>query len=117
MLRGGPGDIPLVHTLYDIYVLWNTVITKFPKTQRYTLGETCSRYLLDVLELVLAASSTNNLVTKTDKLKLASPKIDTLKLLIRLCKDCDCLTNQQYLKTESMILETGKQLGAWLRDI
>jgi len=116
LLHGGPGDIPIVHTLYDTYVLWNEVLEKFPKLQRYTLGESCSRYLLTTLELLLAAAALANQAEKMIKLKEASAKVDTAKLLIRLCKDCKCMTNVQYLKTESKLIDVGKMLGGWIKS-
>lgn len=117
LLNGGPGDIPIVHTLYDAYVLWSEVMEKFPKPQRYTLGETCSKYLLSTLELLLGAATTAVPAEKSARLKEASAKIDTAKLLVRLCKDCKCVTNVQYLKTESKLVDAGKMLGGWMKSV
>ena len=90
---------------------------KFPKPQRYTLGETCSRYLLSTLELVLAAASASEPTEKSERLKDASAKTDTMKLLVRLCKDCNCITNIQYLQVESKLIDAGKMLGGWIKSI
>lgn len=117
MLRGGPGDVPIIHTLYDAYAAWNQILLKFPKAQRYTLGEACSRHLLTVIELLLAAASTNEPLEKYGKHREASAKIDTLKLLIRLSKDCGCLTNVQYLKIEAQLYDAGKMLGGWMKSL
>lgn len=117
LLNGGPGDIPIVHTLYDAYVLWNEVMKKFPKPQRYTLGETCSRYLLSILELLLGAAATSIPTEKLVRLKEASAKVDTTKLLVRLCKDCKCITNVQYLNMESKLIDTGRMLGGWMKVV
>jgi len=117
LLHGGPGDIPIVHIIYDSYAGWNEILVKFPKAQRYTLGEACSRHLLSVLELLLAAASITNMIEKSTKLKEVSAKIDTLKLLIRLAKDCKCITNVQYLKVESQLIDAGKMLGGWMKSL
>lgn len=106
-----------MHTLYDTYAMWNLVLEKFPKSQRYTLGETCSRHLLTVLELLLAAASITIIVDKTVSLRSASAKIDTLKLLVRLTKDCHCINNVQYLQVESKLIDIGKMLGGWLKSL
>lgn len=90
---------------------------KFPKPQRYTLGETCSRYFLATLELLLGAATTSNIVEKSARLKDASAKVDTAKLLVRLCKDCKCITNVQYLQVESKLIDTGKMLGGWMKSL
>jgi hypothetical protein len=117
LLRGGPGDIPIVHIVYDAYAGWNEILLKFPKAQRYTLGEACSRYLLNILEILLFAASLTNMIEKSEKLKDASAKLDTLKLLIRLAKDCKCITNVQYLKVESQLIDAGKMLGGWMKTL
>ena len=58
-----------------------------------------------------------NMIEKSAKLKEASAKIDTLKLLIRLAKDCKCITNNQYLKVESLLYDAGKMLGGWMKSV
>lgn len=90
---------------------------KFPKPQRYTLGETCSKYLLSTLELLLGAATTSAPAEKSVRLKDASAKVDTAKLLVRLCKDCKCITNVQYLKVESKLVDVGKMLGGWIKSV
>lgn len=90
---------------------------KFPKAQRYTLGEACSRNLLAILESVIGAASLANMIEKSSRLKDASAKVDSTKLLIRLAKDCKCITNIQYLKVESQLIEAGKMLGGWIKSL
>jgi hypothetical protein len=112
-----PGDVPIVRSLYVTYAFWNEVLNKFPKAQRYQLGTTCSQYLLDILELLLAAAQTIEAKEKIGSLRRASVKLDTLKLLIRLCKNCKCISNSSYLQMESQLQEIGKMLGGWTRSI
>jgi len=115
LLGGGPGDIPIVHTLYDIYAEWNEIVEKFPKVQRYALGERVSLHTLTVLELVLTASANTKDQEKLTALQQASAKLDLIKLLVRLSKDCKCIGNNQYLHIESRLIETGKMLGGWIK--
>lgn len=112
----GPSDIPIVHSLYDTYATWNKVLEKFPKSQRYTLGETISRNLLTTLEIILAASGLSNPIEKLARLREASAKIDALKLLVRLTKDCQCVTNNQYFDFESRLRDIGKMTGGWINS-
>jgi hypothetical protein len=112
-----PLDIPIVQALYATYAYWNDVLLKFPKSQRYALGQTCSQYLLGVLEHVLSAAQTVAISEKIAHLKQASVKQDALKLLIRLCKDTSCMTNSQYLQMESKLQETGRMLGGWIKSL
>lgn len=116
-LSGGPLDVPIVHALYQTYGSWNELLIKFPKSQRYTLGEVCQRELLATLEAVIAAAGTSQSAIKIDQLRIASAKLDLLRLLVRLAKDCKCLTNQAYLGLESQLHEAGRMLGGWVKSL
>ncbi len=78
---------------------------------------TCSKRLLETIELVLYASAMANGTEKSMKLREASAKIDVLKLLVRLSKDGKALSNGQYLDVESRLHETGKMLGGWIKSL
>ncbi|MFA5945993.1 MAG: four helix bundle protein [Patescibacteria group bacterium] len=116
MFHNGPGDIPLVHLLYQIYTDWHIILLKFPKSQRYVLGDRCSDYLLDALENVLVVAALTEPTTKMEKLYVVSGKLDTLKILVRLAKDCDCIHNDRYQTFESKLHEAGKMLGGWINS-
>lgn len=106
-----------MRSIYIAYAFWNEVLNKFPKTQRYTLGTKCSDYLLVILELTLSAAQTVDPKEKTPNLRQASVKLDALKLLIRLCKNCKCISNSAYLQMESQLQEVGRMLGGWSKSI
>jgi len=112
-----PADVPLVHTLYQTYSLLHELVLKFPKSQRYSLGAVCQNNLLSVLESTILAASSTSADAKLEKLQQASAKLDLLRLLIRLAKDCKCLSNQAYLDLESQLYQAGRMLGGWLRSI
>ncbi len=112
-----PGDVPIVRSIYIAYAFWNEVLKKFPKTQRHLLGARCSEYLLEILELTLAAAQTSETKEKLVNLRQASIKLDTLKLLVRLCKNCKCISNSSYLQMESQLQEVGRMLGGWTRSV
>ncbi len=112
-----PGDVPIIRSLYVAYAFWNEILNKFPKTQRYSLGTKCSEYLLTIIELILTAAQTSGPQDKLTSLKQASIKLDSLKLLVRLCKNCKCISNNAYLQMESQTQEIGKMLGGWMRSI
>ncbi|MEK7655348.1 MAG: four helix bundle protein, partial [Patescibacteria group bacterium] len=112
-----PGDVPIVRSIYVAYAFWNEVLNKFPKTQRHVLGTKCADYLLEILELTLAAAQTSEPKEKAPALRKASVKLDTLKLLTRLCKNCKCISNSSYLQMESQLQEVGRMLGGWSKSV
>jgi len=108
-------DIPIVHILYETYRLWHKVNLRFPKSQRYSLGVACGKTLLEILEFVISASVDNNKTLKNERLRRASIKLDLLRLLLRLAKDCGCMTNESYLEIQSKLFTVGKMLGGWIK--
>jgi len=54
---------------------------------------------------------------KIKYLQRVSVKIDLLRLLTRLAKDCQCISNKEYLELESRLHEAGRMLGGWLKSI
>ncbi len=109
--------MPIVRSIYVAYAFWNEVLNKFPKTQRHVLGTKCAEYLLEILELTLAAAQASEGKEKSVSLRQASVKLDTLKLLIRLCKNCKCVSNSAYLQMESQLQEIGRMLGGWSKSV
>ncbi|MEX2006904.1 MAG: diversity-generating retroelement protein Avd [Candidatus Saccharimonadales bacterium] len=109
--------MPIVHSLYQLYQNLHTLTLKFPKSQRYTLGSSVQTQLLSALEGVIAAAGTGQPEVKLRYLQTVSTKIDLLRLLTRLSKDCQCISNKQYLELESQLHEIGRMLGGWLKSI
>lgn len=113
----GPLDVPIVHNLYQLYQNLHKLILKFPKSQRYSLGANLQNQLLSALEGVITAASVSQPELKLRYLQTVSAKIDLLRLLTRLAKDCQCVSNKEYLDIESSLHESGRMLGGWLKSI
>ncbi len=88
-------------------------ITTFPKTKRYTLGQKLDNLALEIFELLFSVSSSQN---KIDTLQKISIKLDLLKILLRLSKDSQSLTDKKYLELQLILQEIGKMLGGWIRS-
>ena len=79
-------DIPIFTKSYELYKIFYSYLTTFPKKDRYTLGQRCENILLDFIETVMLAGS-HPKQGKLPILKQASIKLDLLKVLFRLEKD------------------------------
>jgi len=110
-------DVPIVYALYQAYASFHDYVLRFPKSQRYSLGQTIQQQLLDAIEAVIIAASSSDTATKTKYLRVASAKLDLLRLFTRLAKDCKCLDNKSYLQLESQLHEAGRMLGGWLKSL
>ncbi len=106
-----------MHLLYQAYADWHELLLRFPKSQRYSLGEKSQTTLLATLQDILSAAATSNLEIKCSKLLEASGELDTLKLLAQLTKKCKCISNIQYQQFDSKLHSAGKMLGAWIKSV
>lgn len=109
-------DTPIILRTYELYKTFYGYLELFPKKDKYILGAKIETHLLDILELLILASS----CIKDKKLpciQQASVKFDTLKILIRLAKDIKALDDKKYIELQKYLQEIGKMLGGWQRSL
>lgn len=109
-------EIPILKKIYDLYQTYYGYLELFPKKDKHTLGSKCEYYIIDTLELLLAAGS----VPKDEKralLQRANVKFDALKIFLRLAKDLKLLDNKKYITLQTNIQEIGRMLGGWQRSL
>jgi len=107
-------EIPVVIKLFVLYEVTHKLIFKFPKHERYTLGEKIERTILDGIELFVFA----NQVSKYEKEKVlaqANSKIELLKILFRISLNCTIMETRVYLDIESKLQEIGKMTQGWIK--
>lgn len=68
---------------------------------------------LEILELLFSVPIASN---KTIVLQQISIKLDLLKVLLRLSKDNQAITDKRYLELQALLQEIGKMLGGWIRS-
>lgn len=105
--------VPIFTKFYDFYRHLTVLITAFPKTKRYTLGQRLDQISLDVIELLTSVPYSQN---KSETLGQISRKVDLLKVLLRLAKDTQALTNKNYVELQAILQEIGKMLGGWIKS-
>ena len=105
-------DIPIFTKLYDFYKELTVIIITFPKTKRYSLGQKLDNITLEIFELLFSIPQSEN---KTVLLKNISTKLDLLKVLLRVAKDSQALSNKDYLSLQAYLQEIGRMLGGWIR--
>lgn len=87
---------------------------KFPKHEKYSLGEKLEGIILDSLELIIFGNYQPKNFKEGYILK-ANAKIEILKILFRLAFSIKALDDPSYLKTQQALQEIGKMLGGWLK--
>ncbi len=105
---------PIFHKTYELILWFWPIVNKFPKSQRFVLGQRVENALIDFLELIIEAKNSK---IKISALTKASIKLDKLRILVRLAKDLHFISIKQYQFAVMMIDEIGKMLGGWLRSL
>lgn len=107
-------DEPLIITkAYDLILYLVPQVAKFPKQQRFTLGERLEALVLDFLSLLVEARYARD---KSDLLRKANILLEKTRYHIRLCKDLKIMSLHTYEVASKRIYEVGSQLGGWMKQ-
>jgi hypothetical protein len=106
--------IPQIITkMYDFLLYLIPQVSKFPRSQRYLVGERLEISSFHVLELLLEAAHSRN---KAALLQQANIDLEKTRYYARLCKDLKLVNVHGYEIISRMINEIGVQLGGWLKQ-
>ena len=97
-----------------VYEITHRLIFKFPKHERYTLGEKIENSILEAMEFFILA----NQASKYEKEKIllkANSKIELLKILFRVSLNCQIIDGKEYLEIENRLQEIGKMTQGWIK--
>ncbi len=87
-------------------------VEKFPKSQKFTLGDRIQGAALDVLESLIEATYTKD---RGSHLKRANLGIEKLRFLFRLAADLRLLDRRRYEHAARTLDETGRLIGGWMK--
>lgn len=107
--KKGPDAITLT---YDLLKWALQVLKKYPKDQRYLLGDRIEAAILDVLELLIRANYSRK---KLECLREANLKLEMPRFLWRISEEMKYISTRQYEFVSKQINETGKLVGGWIR--
>ncbi len=101
---------PALESMYR-FVLWLVpTVEKFPRRQKFLLGDRLQATALDVLERLVEATYTRD---RRRHLAAANLGIEKLRLLCRLAKDLGHLDERRYEHAARALDETGRLIGGW----
>ena len=107
-------DLKIFQKIYDIILWLYPMVNKFPKAQRFVLGQRIENSALELLRLMIKANAARQ---KRPILEEFSVELDQLRILIRLSKDLKFMSIGQYGYAGALINETGKMLGGWIKSV
>ena len=93
------------------FLLWLVpAVERFPRSQKFLLGDRIQRTALDVLESLIEATYTRQ---RGPHLARANLGIEKLRFLFRLAHDLRYLDPRRYEHAARCLDETGRSIGAW----
>jgi hypothetical protein len=109
-LRGA--DVKVIQRHYDLMLWYFQRVEKFPRSQRFVVGDRIEVLLLDVLDALIEARYSAD---PTPPLRRANLLLERLRYLTRLAMDLQLLTRRQYAFAAEGLDDVGRQVGGWLK--
>ena len=103
----------IITKVYDFLLYLLPQVAKFPKSERYLLGERLENVSFDSLELLLEAVYS---IQKLPLLQKTNIKLEQARHYVRLCKVLKLLDLHRYEIVSKKLDEIGVQLGGWIKQ-
>ena len=111
--RGGARETGPALELHYRFILWLVpTLDRFPRAQRFLLGDRIQSVALEVLESLIDATYTRR---RQPPLARANLGIEKLRFLLRLAHDLRHLDRRRYEYAARCLDETGRRIGAWMK--
>ena len=107
------GELPVIAKTYDLLKYLIPQLAKYPKDQRYLLGQRLEDQALNLLEDFIEAQYARE---KSEILKRANLRLVKVRYLLRLSKDMNFLPVNRYEHVCKMVEEIGAMTGGWLKQ-
>lgn len=98
---------------YDFLKWLMERIAKFPRNQKYSFGNVLEQKGLLILEQLIYAYYQRD---KLETLKKVNIEIEVIRHYLRLSKDMNFITLNQYEFAINALFEIGKQIGGWIKQ-
>ncbi|MBI4276746.1 four helix bundle protein [Candidatus Uhrbacteria bacterium] len=109
-------ETPVFQKVFDLLKEYHTLRSKFPKTEKYTLGERIEETILTALIGIIEAGHVKK-EWKLQPIEQSLRKTELAKILFRLAFETRCITERQYLTTGEQLQRIGQMLGGWRRSL
>jgi len=104
-------ELILFQKIYDLMLWLHPAVNKFPKSQRFVLGQRIENCLLDILEDVIRLIAQN--FENRTLLEELNIRVDKLRILVRMAKDLKFINVKRYEFFAERIVEIGKMIGGF----
>jgi hypothetical protein len=106
----------IIIKIYDIILYAIPLIGKFPRDQKFIIGDRFENELLDILEMSVEAYYTDR-SNKLGILKKVNIKLEKTRYIVRLCNDLKLISQDRYGYLSERLNEIGKMVGGWIQSV
>ncbi len=106
----------IVQKVYDLLKVTIPALNKFPRSQKFSLGDRIQGQLSDLLELYIHAYY----LSKTKKrplLEKANISLEVLRHYYRLAHELNLFSSQKYHLFVGDLHEIGRMTGGWIKSL
>lgn len=108
-----PGEeLPVIREWYELAAWLLPKINKFPRDQKFLLGDRIQTTVIDILERLIEAKFRRD---RSELLDRVNVELEKLRFLIRLSHDLKILPAKAYGDCGQRLLQIGTQIGGWKR--
>jgi four helix bundle protein len=107
--------LPILEKTYELILWLYPTVNKFPKSQRFVLGQRIENGVLKIVEEIIEMRVIVGREEKLKQLQKISTEMDKTRMLIRISKDLKFIKTSQYIFATEKINEMGKMLGGWIK--
>jgi len=102
---------------YDFLVYLIPQLSKYPRDQKFNLGDRTQNLTHDILDDFIIAYYSKLSDEKIDRLREANVKLERLRYGIRASHDLHFINNQKYGVISEKINQIGGTLGNWIKNL
>lgn len=99
---------------YDLLLYIIPQLNKFPRDQKFLLGDRIETLLLDFMEQMVEAYYSRE---KRELIEKGNLKLERLRYLLRLCYDFHLFSHRRYGIICENVDEIGRMLGGWKKSL
>ena len=107
-------ELSIIQKTSDLIKYYVPIITRLPKTHKFTLGERLINRLYDLLEGLIEAKYATS---KLEKLRTLNVKLDVIRHQTRFLLEFELINRKRYLYINKLVDEIGIELGGWIKSV
>ncbi len=106
-----PAQENAITKTFDLIVYLIPILEKFPRSQKYILGDRVETKMLEIQEKLIEAYYTKQ--NKVGILRAVNIQIEQLRYLVRLLHEMKYMNTEKYGTLSEKINEIGRMCGGW----